>query len=144
MAAKLKDLRAKLRQRMHEAPRGIGTWLEQVVRGCFQYHAIPGNRARLQAFRKDVQRMWYQTLRRRSQRCRLTGERFVRSLGAMLPPVQILQPYPSVRFDAKYSNIRGKNRVREQRPHGSVRAVRSNPHPYRDPHRSTFSPSGAA
>jgi group II intron reverse transcriptase/maturase len=112
MAAKLKDLRAELRKRMHDAPRTTGKWLRQVVRGYFQYHAIPGNWARLKAFRKDVLRLWYQKLRRRSQRCRLTWERFVKGLGTMLPPVQILQPYPSVRFDAKYSHIRGKNRVR--------------------------------
>jgi RNA-directed DNA polymerase len=112
MAAKLKDIRVKLRQRMHEAPRTTGKWLVQVVRGYFQYHAIPGNWARLKAFRNDVLRMWYQTLRRRSQRSRLTWERFRNGLGAMLPPLQILQPYPNVRFDARYPNIRGKNRVR--------------------------------
>jgi hypothetical protein len=32
-------------------------------------------------------------------------------LSALLPPVQILQPYPNLRFDAKYHSIRGKNRV---------------------------------
>ena len=112
MAAKLKDIRAKLRQRMHVAPRSIAQWLGQVVRGYFQYHAIPGNWARLRAFRNDVLRMWYQTLRRRSQRSRLTWERFQQSLGALLPPIQILQSYPSVRFDAKYPNIQGRNRVR--------------------------------
>jgi len=49
MAAKLKDIRVKLRQRMHDRPGTIGQWLGQVVRGYFQYHAIPGNRARLKA-----------------------------------------------------------------------------------------------
>jgi hypothetical protein len=29
--------------------------------------------------------------------------------------------------------IQGKNRVREQRQHGSVRGVPGNRHPYRDP-----------
>ena len=112
MAAKLKEIRAKLRQRMHESPKTTGTWLVQVVRGYFQYHAIPGNWARLTAYRRDILRMWFQTLRRRSQRSRLSWERFQQSLGCLLPPVQILQPYPSVRFDAKYAQIQGKNRVR--------------------------------
>ena len=112
MAAKLKDIRAKLRERMHGSPATTGKWLAQVVRGYFQYHAIPGNWARLEAFRNGVQRMWFQTLRRRSQRCRLTWQRFRDGLGSLLPPIQILQPYPNVRFDAKYPNIRGKNRVR--------------------------------
>jgi group II intron reverse transcriptase/maturase len=36
MAARLKELRAKLRQRMHESPTATGKWLGQVVRGYFQ------------------------------------------------------------------------------------------------------------
>jgi group II intron reverse transcriptase/maturase len=112
MAAKLKDIRAKLRMRMHARVRGTVQWLVQVVRGYFQYHAVPGNGARLKAFRQDVLRIWYQALRRRSQRSRLTWERFLERLAVLLPPVRILQPYPSVRFDAKHPNIRGKNRVR--------------------------------
>jgi retron-type reverse transcriptase len=112
MAAKLKDIRAKLRQRMHVSPQVTGKWLVQGVRGYFQYHAIPGNWARLKAYRNDVLRMWLQALRRRSQRSRLSWERFREGLGSLLPPVQILQPYPNVRFDAKYAPIQGKNRVR--------------------------------
>jgi RNA-directed DNA polymerase len=112
MAAKLKDIRAKLRMRMHERVQGTVQWLQQVVRGYFQYHAIPGNWARMNAFRNDVQRLWYQALRRRSQRSRLTWEKFRERLGRLLPPVQILQPYPDARFDATHPHIRGKNRVR--------------------------------
>jgi group II intron reverse transcriptase/maturase len=112
MAAKLKDLKGKLRQRMHARIPGTVKWLQQVVSGYFQYHAIPGNWARLQSFRDEVQRTWFRTLRRRSQRHRLTWERFRTGLGSLLPPVQILQPYPDVRFDAKHPHIRGKNRVR--------------------------------
>jgi hypothetical protein len=112
MAAKLKELRAKLRQRMHASPKGTGKWLAQVVRGYFQYHAIPGNWARLKAYRNDVLRMWLQTLRRRSQRSRWTWDRFRERLGSLIPPVQILQPYPNVRFDARYAQIQGRNRVR--------------------------------
>jgi group II intron reverse transcriptase/maturase len=112
MATKLKDIRAKLRQRMHARVSGTVKWLCQVVRGYFQYHAVPGNWARLKAFRNDVQRLWYQALRRRSQRCRLTWETFRERLGGLLPPVEILQPYPDARFDAKHSRIQGRNRVR--------------------------------
>jgi group II intron reverse transcriptase/maturase len=112
MAAKLKDIRAKLRVRMHERVQGTVSWLQQVVWGYFQYHAIPGNWARMRAFRNDVLRIWFHTLRRRSQRSRLTWERFCERLGSLLPSVQVLQPYPDVRFDAKHPHIRGKNRVR--------------------------------
>ena len=58
------DIRAQLRQRMHESVAGTVQWVQQVVRGYFQYHAIPGNWARLKAFRRDVLRIWYQALRR--------------------------------------------------------------------------------
>ena len=33
-------------------------------------------------------------------------------LGVLLPPVQILQPYPDARFDAQSTHIPGRNRVR--------------------------------
>ncbi len=112
MAAKLKDIRATLRQRMHYRVPGTMKWLQQVVRGYFQYHAIPGNWARMKAFRNDVLRLWFRTLRRRSQCSRLTWEHFRERLGSLLPPVQILQPYPDARFDAKHPHIQGKNRVR--------------------------------
>jgi RNA-directed DNA polymerase len=112
MAARLKDIRAQLQERMHDSPATSVKWLQQVVRGYFQYHAIPGNWARLEAFRNAVQRIWFQTLRRRSQRSRLTWDRFRQGLGSLLPPIRILQPYPNIRFDAKHPKIRGKNRVR--------------------------------
>jgi hypothetical protein len=70
--------------------------------GYFQYHAIPGNLARLDAFRKEVLRMCLRQLRRRSQRSRWTWASFMQRLGVLLPEVCILHPYPNVRFDAKY------------------------------------------
>ena len=102
MAAKLHDIGAKLRKRMHES---IGTtlkWLQQVVRGYFQYHAIPGNWERLNAFRRDVLWRWLKQLRRRSQRTKWTWERFSERLGSQLPELRILHPYPQERFDAKH------------------------------------------
>jgi len=109
MAARLKDLRQKLRQRMHTGTEAMAEWLAAVVRGYFQYHAVPGNEQRLRAFRKDVLRLWLAALRRRSQRSRWTWEKFQERCGALLPEVEILHPYPDVRFAAR---IRGGNRVR--------------------------------
>jgi RNA-directed DNA polymerase len=102
MAAKLKEIKAKLRQRRHESIEVTLKWLQSVVRGYFQYHAIPGNEHRLRAFRKDVLRQWLRQLRRRSQRSRWTWERFWKRLAVQLPEIQIEHPYPSVRFDAKH------------------------------------------
>jgi group II intron reverse transcriptase/maturase len=103
MAAKLKDIKAKLRVRMHRKVGGTVKWLQQVVRGYYQYHAVPGNLQRMATFRWEVARLWYRTLRRRSQRSRQTWERFHARLGSLLPVIQVLHPYPDVRFDAKHS-----------------------------------------
>ena len=63
----------------------------------------------MKAFRHDILRLWLMQLRRRSQRSKWTWARFLEKLGAQLPEVQILHPYPNVRFDAR---IQGRNRVR--------------------------------
>jgi len=54
MAAKLKVIKAQLQRRMHARIPGTVLWLQQVVRGYFQYHAVPGNCERLDAFRKEA------------------------------------------------------------------------------------------
>jgi hypothetical protein len=94
MAAKLNGIRAELRKRMHESAEATADWLQSVMRGYFQYHAIPGNEAKMKTFRQEVLRLWLRQLRRRS----------------LVPEVQTLHPYPDARFDAKY--IQGRNRVR--------------------------------
>jgi RNA-directed DNA polymerase len=102
MAAKLKEINATLRQRLHRSLADTIRWLQSLVRGYFQYHAIPGNEVRLQAFRHDVLRLWMRQLRRRSQRSSWTWDRFCERLGVLIPEVRILHPYPSVRFAATH------------------------------------------
>ena len=95
---------------MHaRSPQTRRSGCSQVVRGYFQYHAIPGNWERLKAFRHEVLHMWCQALRRRSQRSRLTGGVPSRDASvALLPPVQILQPYPerALRRQTSLSKVR--------------------------------------
>jgi group II intron reverse transcriptase/maturase len=102
MTAKLKEIRAQLKVRRHESHVKTVKWLQSVVRGYFQYHAIPDNQSRLEAFRQEVLRMWLDQLRRRSQRSCWNWERFMKRLGHLLPEIRVLHPYPTVRFDAKY------------------------------------------
>jgi group II intron reverse transcriptase/maturase len=102
MAAKLKQIRQKLRERLHEKTKGTTEWLQAVVRGYFQYHAVPWNEERLKAFRHEVLHMWWWQLRRRSQRSRWTWEQFQEKLGHLIPEVEILHPYPEVRFASKH------------------------------------------
>jgi predicted nuclease with TOPRIM domain len=103
MAAKLKKIRQKLRERLHEKTKDIGEWLGRVVRGYFRYHAVPRNEERLKAFRHEVLRMWMWQLRRRSQRNRWSWERFQERLGDLIPEVEVQHPYPEVRFASKHS-----------------------------------------
>jgi RNA-directed DNA polymerase len=116
MAAKLKQIRQQLRKRMHDPTANMVKWLVSVVRGYFQYHAVPHNEERLKTFRSEVLRMWLWQLRRRSQRTRWTWKTFLEKLGNLLPEVEILHPYPQVRFAFKHpnfgKNIQGRNRVR--------------------------------
>ncbi len=102
MAAKLKEIRRKLRERLHEKTTDTMKWLKSVVRGYIQYHAVPRNEGRMKAFRNEVLRMWWWQLRRRSQRTRWTWNKFYETLGSLLPEVKILHPYPEVRFASKH------------------------------------------
>ena len=101
MAAKLKAIKAELRRRMHEPIKDTGDWLRAVVRGYFNYHAVPGNFPRLRSFRHDVIRSWWQAVRRRGQRA-LRREAFDRIVAQYLPTPAIVHPYPLERFCAKY------------------------------------------
>jgi hypothetical protein len=100
MRAKLQEIRQKLRQRMHDAIPKTGKWLRSVVQGYFNYHAVPGNGQRLQAFRDAVTRYWRQMLSRRSQKGGVDWERMNRLVRRWIPSVRITHPYPNVRFDA--------------------------------------------
>jgi len=102
MAAKLKEIKAELQRRRHESIEVTRKWLQSVVRGYFQYHAVPGNEQRLRAFREDVLRFWLRQLRRRSQRSRWTWKSFGERLAVQIPYAGIEHPCPNVRFDAKH------------------------------------------
>src|ERR1700741_3877160 len=76
--AKLREVKETLRRHRHtpidEQGRGLGT----MMKGYFAYFAVPTNPPLLSAFRYHTSIIWFRSLRRRSQRHRLTGERRVR------------------------------------------------------------------
>jgi RNA-directed DNA polymerase len=109
LRAKLQSVKAELRRRMHLPIPEQGKWLAQVMRGHFAYYAIPDNSTALRTFRYEVTRYWLHTLRRRSQKTRMTWERMRRITERWLPRPRILHPWPSVRFDAK---TQGRSPVR--------------------------------
>jgi hypothetical protein len=102
LEAKLQQVKQTLRERMHEPVPQVGEWLGRVVRGFYQYHAVPGNWASLSRFRERIGRYWRRALERRSQRGRLTAARIGRLLNRWLPRPRLVHPYPGIRFDARY------------------------------------------
>jgi group II intron reverse transcriptase/maturase len=97
--AKLKELRVKVFRKLHADMTQVGLLLRKVIRGWYQYHAVPGNYRRLEQFREALKYMWLRRLRRRSQRGRRwTWAKFARLADRWLPKPKILHPYPSVRF----------------------------------------------
>jgi RNA-directed DNA polymerase len=98
MRAKLREIKQALRRRMHRPIPEQGKWLGQVVRGYFNYHAVPTNGPALDVFRHHVTDIWRRTLRRRSQKDRMTWERMTQLAGDWLPKPIILHPWPSDRF----------------------------------------------
>ena len=98
MRARLKAIRQALTRRMHAPIPEVGSWLRRVVQGYFNYHAVPGNVDRLDAFRKDVSRAWLHALRRRGQRGRMPWSRFAPLVERYLPRARVLHPYPHQRF----------------------------------------------
>jgi group II intron reverse transcriptase/maturase len=100
--AKLKEIKEELRRRMHWPIPEQGSWLGQVVRGFFAYHAVPTNFEALGKFRLQIVRLWLRTLRRRSQRDRTPWTKMAKLAKDFLPEPKILHPWPDVRFAAKH------------------------------------------
>jgi len=102
MRAKLQEVKQQLRTRMHDPVTQTGEWLQSVVHGYFNYHAVPGNLDSLKVFRERVTPLWRRSLLRRSQRHRLNWERMHRLAARWLPQPRIVHPWPRQRFAARY------------------------------------------
>ena len=98
MRAKLSELRDALRRRMHHPVPEVGRWLHAVLRGHYQYYAVPRNLPALTRFRYIVARLWWQTLNRRSQKSRTNWTRMFRLMKRWLPVPTIVHPYPDQRL----------------------------------------------
>ena len=101
MRATLAALREALMRRRHEPIPVIGRWLGRVVKGYFNYYAVPGNMYRLNSFRTELSRAWRHALMRRSQRHKLSWSRFGRLVKKYLPPCKVVHPLPNERFYVK-------------------------------------------
>ena len=98
MQAKLNEVNASLKRRMHDPVPEIGKWLRAVLIGHFNYYGVPMNIRALALFRFRVCRLWHRALCRRSQRGRVVWERMRRYIDRWLPSATTRHPHPLVRF----------------------------------------------
>jgi RNA-directed DNA polymerase len=103
MRAKLREIKETLRQHRHKSVAEQGQWLGTAMRGYFAYFAVPTNSPALSAFRWHVIVRWLRSLRRRSQRHRLTWKRMFGYVDRYLPPARVLHPWPEQRFRVAHS-----------------------------------------
>lgn len=103
MRATLEKVKTHLVRRRHDLIPEQVQWLKRVVQGHLNYFAVPGNCYKLLAFLREVQKIWYKALKRRSQRNRLKWNKFSRFVKAVLSKAKVLHPWPEQRFDVKYS-----------------------------------------
>jgi len=103
MKAKLREIKETLRQHRHKPIDEQGRWLATVIKGYFAYFAVPTNTYLLSAFRYHISMKWFQSLRRRSQRHRLTWKRMTQLIDRFLPSPCVLHPWPDQRFGVTYS-----------------------------------------
>jgi len=111
----LAAVKAGLRSKRNLPIPAQGAWLAKVIRGWANYHGIPGNTRRLGGYRAAAMRHWMKALRRRSQRHRMTWERFGRIARRWIPYPKVRHPWPNERFDAKHPR---------QEPHAGKPLVR--------------------
>ena len=98
LQAKLSEVKAELRRRMHEPIPEVGRWLRSVVGGHIRYYGVPTNSSALSRFRFQVGWLWHRVLSRRSQNGRVLWDRMRRLIARWLPPARICHPYPLKRL----------------------------------------------
>lgn len=98
LRAKLSEVKAELRRRLHDPIPAVGAWLGTVVSGHVRYYGVPMNGRALFTFRTQVGRLWHRALARRSQTGHVPWERMLRLIEQWLPAARICHPYPLQRL----------------------------------------------
>jgi RNA-directed DNA polymerase len=96
--AKLREVTAELKRRMHEPIPTVGKYVRAVVLGHVRYYGVPMNGPAIGAFRLAVSHVWWRVLRHRSQGNHLPWHRMQPLIDIWLPPARICHPYPLVRL----------------------------------------------
>jgi RNA-directed DNA polymerase len=94
LQAKLGEVKAELRRRLHDPIPKVGAWLRSVIMGHLRYYGVPMNWSALFTFCSQVGWLWHRALARRSQTGFVSWERMRRLIQRWLPPPRIVHPYP--------------------------------------------------
>jgi len=94
LAAKLAEVKAELRRRMHDPVPKVGKWLASVVNGHCRYYGVPMNGKALWRFRFVAVWHWHRAMCKRSQKGRITWDRMKRLVARYLPVPRVCHPYP--------------------------------------------------
>jgi len=95
---KLQALKQELRWRMHVPIAQVGEWLRSVLRGYYQYHAVPGNLAVL----VSVPAPGGAPLVQNAEPAQSTEAKLGPIFDHWLPIPHVVHAYPDVRFDARF------------------------------------------
>jgi RNA-directed DNA polymerase len=95
LSRKLTALRQEARRRMHTPLAEQHLWYSSVLRGHYGYFGLPHNWRSLNGFLQDVRRIWFNCLRRRSQKNRRMGWDWFETVtkGLPLPKPRITHPW---------------------------------------------------
>jgi len=94
LQAKLSEVKAELKRRMHLPIPEVGQWLRALMGGHIRYYGVPMNGPALSTFRFQVGWLGQRVLSRRSQNGRVLWDRMRRLINRWLPPPRIYHPYP--------------------------------------------------
>jgi RNA-directed DNA polymerase len=97
--AKQAQLKQEIEDRRHDPVPEQYRWLCSVMRGHYNYYAVPTNFEALRQFRWHVRGYWFRSLQRRSQRGHWTKQqRDAFETRFPFPSPRISHPWPSARF----------------------------------------------
>ena len=109
MGRTLKWITEALHRRMHHNVKVTAKWLGKVVDGWLNYFAVPNSYRYLERFANCVRRLWFRSLRRRSQKDRTTWADIAALTAAHWPRLEIRHPWPDRRLAV--SPTQGRSRM---------------------------------
>jgi RNA-directed DNA polymerase len=98
LRAKLREVKKAFRWRWHDPVPEVGKWLASILRGHFNYYAVPLNFDAIAAFHYQVIRLWQRGLSRRSDKAKVPWKRMRRIARRFLPRPRIMHPWPDQRL----------------------------------------------